>query len=136
MKKLLSFISLAILLSGVQTAEACKPLKQGVWVDSKATFYRAYSSNSKTASGTTPTNFTLSVDPKVIPLGSLVQIKYPDGKTELRRAEDTGGKIKGTRVDVFYNLPQKKLLQLGVKQVKLRVIKINRKLAFKNRKHT
>lgn len=51
---------------------------------------------SKTALGTTMTpNRTIAVDPKVIPLGSKVEIQ---GKTYI--AEDTGGAIKGYRIDM------------------------------------
>lgn len=69
---------------------------------------------SKTALGTTMTPYrTIAVDPKVIPLGSKVEI---NGKTYI--AEDTGGAIKGSRIDlcvsshseayrrgVLYNIP-------------------------------
>ena len=51
---------------------------------------------SKTAIGTTMTPYrTIAVDPRIIPLGSKVEIK---GKTYV--AEDTGGAIKGNRIDM------------------------------------
>lgn len=51
---------------------------------------------SKTALGTIMTpNRTIAVDPRVIPLGSKVEI---NGKTYI--AEDTGGAIKGNRIDM------------------------------------
>ncbi len=51
----------------------------------------------RTASGTIPTpGRTIAVDPKVIPLGSEVVI---NGQVFV--AEDTGGAIKGNRIDVF-----------------------------------
>lgn len=50
-----------------------------------------------TATGTKPrTNYTIAVDPTVIPLNSKIKI---DGKTYI--AEDTGGAIKENRIDVF-----------------------------------
>ena len=50
-----------------------------------------------TATGTKATaNKTIAVDPNVIPLGSEVVI---DG--QLYVAEDTGGAIKGNRIDIF-----------------------------------
>jgi 3D (Asp-Asp-Asp) domain-containing protein len=53
---------------------------------------------SKTASGTHPTvGRTVAVDPRVIPLGSKIHI---EGVGEWI-AEDTGGKIKGKRLDLF-----------------------------------
>lgn len=42
---------------------------------------------------------TVAVDPKVIPLGSTV---YIEG-VGIRRAEDTGSAIKGSKIDVFMN---------------------------------
>lgn len=51
---------------------------------------------SKTALGTTMTPYrTIAVDPRVIPLGSKVEI---NGKIYI--AEDTGGAIKGYRIDM------------------------------------
>lgn len=53
----------------------------------------------KTASGTTPTaGRTIATDPRVIPLGTKVII---DGHTYV--AEDTGGAIKGQRIDIYFN---------------------------------
>jgi 3D (Asp-Asp-Asp) domain-containing protein len=51
-----------------------------------------------TASGVMPReNHTIAVDPRLIPLGTVVEI---DGR--LYVAEDTGGAIKGKRIDVYY----------------------------------
>lgn len=44
----------------------------------------------------------IAVDPKVIPLGSRVYIKFPDGQGMYAVAEDTGGAIKGNRVDIAF----------------------------------
>ncbi len=65
---------------------------------------------SKTATGTAPmSGRTVAVDPHVIPLGSKIHI---EGVGE-RIAEDTGGKIKGKRLDLF--LPSvKECRQFGV----------------------
>lgn len=49
----------------------------------------------KTASGTTPHVGGCAVDPKVIPLGSYIKIN-----DVVYHAEDTGGWIKGNRVDI------------------------------------
>lgn len=64
----------------------------------------------KTASGTTPTaGRTIAVDPKVIPLGSKVII---DGHTYV--AEDTGGAIKGNRIDMYFS-SHSEALSWGIK---------------------
>ncbi|MFI2858963.1 ubiquitin-like domain-containing protein [Paenibacillus sp. JSM ZJ436] len=65
----------------------------------------AYSSEqpgigTKTASGTRVTEGrTIAVDPNVIPIGWWV---YIEG-IGFRRAEDTGGAIKGNKIDVYYD---------------------------------
>lgn len=52
-----------------------------------------------TRSGTRATDGqTIAVDPKLIPLGSWV---YIDG-IGLRKAEDTGGAVKGKKIDLYY----------------------------------
>jgi len=52
----------------------------------------------KTATGTTPHVGGCAVDPKKIPLGSYVKINGV-----VYHAEDTGGAIKGNRIDVVVN---------------------------------
>ena len=54
----------------------------------------------KTHLGTEVRPGVIAVDPRIIPLGSRVMIKYPNGTTEYAVAEDTGGAIKGHRIDV------------------------------------
>ncbi|HOV27478.1 MAG TPA: 3D domain-containing protein [Pseudobacteroides sp.] len=48
---------------------------------------------------------TIAVDPKIIPLNSKVYIEFPDAYKNLNGvyiAEDTGSKIKGNKIDVFF----------------------------------
>ncbi len=60
---------------------------------------------------------TVAVDPAVIPLDTWVYIE----NVGLRRAEDTGGKIKGCRLDIFMqSLPQ--ALDFGVQTVNIQVL--------------
>ena len=54
--------------------------------------------NATTATGIAPRYGVIAVDPKVIPLGSTVMI---DGYEGLFVAEDTGGAIKGTSLDIW-----------------------------------
>lgn len=51
----------------------------------------------RTATGTMPRVGVVAVDPKVIPLGTRL---YIDGYG-FARAEDTGGAIKGDKIDLF-----------------------------------
>ncbi|PFA67019.1 hypothetical protein CN378_11580 [Bacillus sp. AFS015802] len=60
----------------------------------------------------------IAVDPRVIPLGSKV---YIEGYG-YARAEDTGGAIKGNRIDIYME-KEKDALQYGVRDVKVKIIK-------------
>lgn len=59
---------------------------------------------------------TIAVDPSVIPLGSKVNV---GGKTYV--AEDTGGAIKGRRIDMFFN-SHKEAEQFGVQNLPVVVV--------------
>lgn len=60
----------------------------------------AYTGDTTTASGQRPRWGTIAVDPKVIPLGSKVYVPYYD---KVFIANDTGGIIRGTMIDIFMN---------------------------------
>ena len=71
-----------------------------------ATAYHASEDGgSITALGKVPCYGTVAVDPRVIPLGSKLYICSPDGSYVYGYcwAGDTGGAIKGNRVDLFLN---------------------------------
>lgn len=81
-------------------------------IEVEATFYTAMCDTGCT--GTTATgldvkdtiytdegNRIIAVDPNVIPLGSMVKITLEDGTTFTASAEDTGGGIRGNRIDVL-----------------------------------
>lgn len=78
----------------------------------------------KTFLGTQVRPGIIAVDPNVIPLGSNVMIKYPDGTKEYAVAEDTGGAIKGNRIDVA-KWSVKEAEKFGIKRVKVYVLKDN-----------
>lgn len=75
----------------------------------------------KTRLGTQIRPGVIAVDPRIIPLGSQVMIKYPDGTKEYAVAEDTGGAIKGHRIDVA-KWTVKEANRFGVKAVKVYVL--------------
>ncbi|OIU71928.1 3D domain-containing protein [Rossellomorea aquimaris] len=60
----------------------------------------------------------IAVDPDIIPLGSKV---YIEGYG-YARAEDTGGAIKGNRIDIYMQ-HEEDALEYGVRDVKVKVIK-------------
>ena len=57
---------------------------------------------------------SVAVDPRAIPLGTVLY----DAEGRLYRAEDTGGAIKGNRIDLFVGDHQE-ALKLGVKEIEL-----------------
>ena len=67
-----------------------------------------------TASGVRATPYsTVAVDPALIPLGSVVLVDYGDGAGLRRyRAEDTGGAVKGSHIDLCVG-SHAEALQLG-----------------------
>lgn len=75
----------------------------------------------KTYMGTTVRPGIIAVDPKVIPLGSRVYIEYPDGTGHYAVAEDTGGAIKGNRIDIAMSSVDK-AYDFGIKNVKVHVV--------------
>ncbi|MED4887072.1 LysM peptidoglycan-binding domain-containing protein [Lysinibacillus sp. FSL R7-0073] len=86
----------------------------------------AYTASCEGCSGITATGINLktnpnakviSVDPTVIPLGSKV---YVEGYGEAI-AGDTGGAIKGKRIDVFFP-SQQDAINFGVKQLKVTIL--------------
>jgi 3D (Asp-Asp-Asp) domain-containing protein len=81
----------------------------------RATAYSARGGITK--SGTRFREGIIAVDPKIIPLGTRV---YVEGYGEAI-ADDTGGKIKGHRIDVAFNT-HRKAINWGVKYVKVRIL--------------
>ncbi|MFD2171564.1 3D domain-containing protein [Tumebacillus lipolyticus] len=81
-----------------------------------------------TYSGTKVRPGVIAVDPKVIPLGTKVYVTgyntplLPAGGF-VATAEDTGGAIKGNRIDIYIEGTQAQLNQFGMQNVKLYVLK-------------
>lgn len=96
-------------------------------IDVTATAYsvEGYSyKNTVTAIGTKCRVGAIAVDPKVIPLGSRVYVTSADGKAWIYGTavcEDTGGKIKGNRIDLYFNT-QKECINFGVQKAKIYIL--------------
>ncbi len=85
--------------------------------DMKATAYTH--TGNPTKSGVMPTvGATIAVDPKVIPLGTKVYVEGYGFAT----AEDTGGLIKGNRIDLFMNT-EAECVKWGIQPVKMYVLR-------------
>lgn len=76
-----------------------------------------------TATGTTAREGAIAVDPKVIPLGSKLFIITETGSVVYgyATAEDTGGGIKGHKVDLYYN-EKSTCYQFGTRQVMIFIL--------------
>ncbi|SMC51996.1 3D domain-containing protein [Sporomusa malonica] len=90
------------------TAYAPGPHDNGPWGD-------------KTHIGTTVRPGIIAVDPNIIPLGSRVYVEYPDGTGQYAVAEDTGGAIKGNRIDVALSSVGQ-AYDFGIKNAKVYVL--------------
>ncbi|WP_352420326.1 3D domain-containing protein [Proteiniborus sp.] len=76
-----------------------------------------------TASGTQARPGAVAVDPKVIPLGTKLYIESLDSTPDYGYAiaEDTGGAIKGNRIDLFFE-SAKEVKSFGRRKVKVYII--------------
>lgn len=76
-----------------------------------------------TSTGTRATEGrTIAVDPKVIPYGSEVLLRYADGTEHTYIAEDCGGAIKSKRIDVYMDSHRAALVE-GVKYAEVYLVK-------------
>ena len=101
------------------------------WLTFVATAYTAYCDTGcqgVTKSGLDVSSTTkhkgrtiIAVDPAVIPLGSAVEIRLHDGSIIAGIAEDTGGAIRGHRIDVLVG-GERQARQFGRQAVKVRII--------------
>lgn len=81
----------------------------------------AYSLRGRTASGIQTRPGIVAADPRVLPLGSVVEIKA-GSYSGVYTVHDTGGKVKGNLIDVW--LPSsKEALQFGRRKIKLQVLR-------------
>ena len=80
--------------------------------------------NSVTATGKEIKDGMIAVDPKIIPLGTKIEIK----DMGIFSAEDTGGKIKGNRIDIYFET-KAEAKKFGRKVIWVRVLNKNIELA-------
>jgi len=84
---------------------------------------RRHPERAHTYTGTVPKVGTVAVDPRVIPLGSKLYIVGADGSWcyGLATAEDTGGSIKGNKIDLFMTTVEA-CRQHGVRNAKVYIL--------------
>lgn len=92
-------------------------------IDGKATAYNCPGYVGHTASGTVAEVGKVAVDPKVIPLGTKLYIVSQDGQYVYGYciAEDTGGLIKGNKVDLYFSTWDE-CIQFGYRPVTIYVV--------------
>jgi len=80
----------------------------------------AYSLRGKTASGRMVSRGLIAADPRFLPLGSRVRLEHP-GYTGEYLVADTGGKIRGKRIDIW-TPSSREAMRFGRRTVKLTVL--------------
>jgi 3D (Asp-Asp-Asp) domain-containing protein len=70
----------------------------------------------------TQEGITISVDPRVIPLGTWVRIEFEDGTIIERRADDTGSAVKGKVIDIYKKSSNSTLMKLGRQHATVHII--------------
>lgn len=84
----------------------------------------AYSGGGTTASGMAAQVGRIAVDPRVIPLGSRLYITSADGTSWVYGtavAADTGGAIKGNRIDLYFN-SESECIRFGRRSAKVYIL--------------
>jgi len=79
-------------------------------------------SGSITATGTQARVGVIAVDPKTIPLGSKVFVTGSYRELGVCYAEDTGGFIKGNRIDVYLEGTLQQLLEFGRRDMRVYIL--------------
>ncbi|MBQ4517252.1 MAG: G5 domain-containing protein [Clostridia bacterium] len=115
-----------VIEKGVQgskiVAVSAEELKVKEVIDGTATAYTARS-GARTASGKVAAYGIIAVDPRVIPMGSKLYIEAVDGSWTYGYAiaGDTGGLIKGKKIDLFYN-SYSECIQFGRRPARIYVL--------------
>ena len=107
------------------TTNAGQTLNYSKKITVSATAYTA-ASGKKTASGRVAQYGVIAVDPKVIPLGTKLYVESTDDGKSWQYgycvAGDTGGAIKGNKIDLFFN-SRSECLQFGRRSAIVYVLK-------------
>lgn len=92
------------------------------WESFTATAYQPWCNgcSGRTADGTraVPAWNIIAVDPNVIPLGKKVVVRRKDGSCRVFTARDTGGAVKGRKIDVLV-ASHREAINFGVQKVEL-----------------
>jgi 3D (Asp-Asp-Asp) domain-containing protein len=85
----------------------------------------AYSQTGITASGEYTHRHIVAADPKVLPLGTRIKIKWAGRYSGEYVVADTGAKIEGRRLDIY--MPSTtKALKFGIRPVKVKIIELGK----------
>lgn len=112
----------------VSRSSAPKESASGEWRAFTSTAYTAYCTG---CSGITSTGINLianpnqrvvAVDPRVIPLGSIIEVKYNGNIMGQYKAADTGGAIVNNKIDIFM-AERSDALRWGRQTVQVRIVK-------------
>lgn len=81
----------------------------------------AYTGHGRTASGKHVRRGVVAADRRVLPLGTRVRVKNAGRYSGVYRVEDTGGRIRGRRIDIY--MPSRGAArQFGRQTVKVEVL--------------
>ena len=81
----------------------------------------AYCLNNVTASGVRSKYGIVAADPSLLPIGSIVRL-YADEYSGLYSVLDTGGKIKGRKIDI-YLADYKEATQFGRRKIRIEILR-------------
>jgi 3D (Asp-Asp-Asp) domain-containing protein len=89
-------------------------------IEEREFFATAYSLSGPTASGSFTKRGIIAADPRVLPLGTVVQIRA-GSYSGTYRVMDTGGRIRGRKIDIFVP-DRREAMHFGRRSVKVKVL--------------
>ena len=81
----------------------------------------AYSVSGETAAGTETRRGVVAADPRVLPLGSTIQVEGAGEHSGTYKVEDTGPAIRGRKIDIYVP-DRRKAKRFGKKSVRVKVL--------------